>query len=82
MVRPSNSAARNIAREMKTDICLKTYTSVFVASLAALFSRPQNRNSPNSQQPMNAYVGVVPTMEYYLATKRNEVLTHATIRVS
>lgn len=44
IVRPSNSAPRkNTAREMKSDICLKTYTCIVVA---ALFLMPPKWKQP------------------------------------
>lgn len=67
-------------REMKTHVHTKTLTWTFIA---ALFKKPQMRNSNVHQLVLNRQTKqCIHTMGYFSTTKRNKLLVHATARMN
>lgn len=62
-----------------TNLTLKHFNGTYVGMLtAALFTIVKGGNSPNVHSQMIHKMWSVRTVEYYLAVKRNEALTHPT----
>ena len=81
-MRPSNSTPWYILkRGLKAYVYTKTCRWMYPV---AFFIMPKGGNKPNVHQLINEWVKceLSNTMEYYLAIKRNKVLTHATTQIT
>ena len=73
----SNSTPRNIPQKLKMGIQTKMRIGIFIAALFTITKRCKQPKCPATDEQLNK-MWYIHTVQYYLAIKKNEVLTNAT----